>query len=128
MLRPNWKQGIDLPAERLGGGEGLYLNDLACGTVVEIETKHHHYRLVKRADTHVCISGHPKFCPQPVEVEVEGSFGSRRRLNPHPGFIGLGMYLVFKHPLFHDRITTSRIREIHKLGKTSSKAGTGMSG
>lgn len=115
MLGPNRQQEIGFPPERQGSGDGFYLHDLACGTVVEIGTKHHRYRLVKRADASVRISGHPTFCPEPVEVEVEGSFGSRRRLNPHPGFIGLGMYLAFKHPRFRNLITTSRIREIHKL-------------
>ncbi len=71
--------------------------------------------LIKRADAHVRISGHPTFCPEPVEVELEGSFGSVPPLNPHPGFIGRGMYLVFKHPVFGE-VTTSRIVEIHKLG------------
>ena len=104
-----------LPAKGPGSQEGFYLNDLARGAIVEIDTQHHHYRLVKRADTHVRISGHPKFCPEPVEVEIEGSFGGRPPLMPNPGFIGRGMYMVFKHPLF-DRITTSRIREIRKLG------------
>jgi hypothetical protein len=106
---------MDSPAHQPGSEEGFYLNDLADGAVVDIETQHRHYRLVKRADTHVRISGHPIFCPEPVEVEVEGSIGSRPMLVPNPGFIGRGMYLVFKHPLFEQVITTSRIREIHKL-------------
>jgi hypothetical protein len=82
---------------------------------VDIETQHHHYRLVKRADTHVRISGHPTLCPEPIEVEVEGSLAGGPPLVPNPGFIGRGMYLVFKHPLFEQVITTSKIREIHKL-------------
>jgi len=104
-----------LPAEQPESEEGFYLDDLTEGAIVEFDTHHHHYRLVKRADTHVHISGHPMFCPEPVEVEIEGSVGSRPLLKLNPGFIGRGMYMVFKHPLF-DRITTSRIREIRKLG------------
>jgi hypothetical protein len=115
MLHPNLNQDLGFPADQNGNSEGFYLDDLASGAVVEIETQHHHYRIVKRADTHVRISGHPTFCPEPVEVEIEGSFGNRPPLMPNPGFIGRGMYLVFKHPLF-DEVTTSRIREIHKLG------------
>jgi hypothetical protein len=112
---PNLDRKIDFPAKPPGSEEGIYLNDLADGAVGEIETQYHHYWLVKCADTHVRISGHPTFCPEPVEVEIEGSAGSLRPLMPNPGFIGRGMYLVFKHPLF-DQVTTSRIREIHKLG------------
>jgi hypothetical protein len=115
MRHPNLNRNIDFPAEQPESDEGFYLDDLARGAVVEIDTQHHHYRLVKRADTHVCISGHPMFCPQSVEVELEGSFKSGPPLEPHPGFIGRGMYMVFKHPHFN-QVTTSRIREIHKLG------------
>jgi hypothetical protein len=125
MLHPNLNQEIDFRAGQHASDEGFYLNDLARGAIVEIDTQHHHYRLVKRADTHVRISGHPKFCPEPVEVEIEGSFGGRPPLMPNPGFIGRGMYLVFKHPLF-DEVTTSRIREIHKLGQSSSEATTAL--
>lgn len=115
MPQPNPSQVIDFPAKQQGSEKGLYLNDLADGAVVDIETQHHHYRLVKRADTHVRISGHPTLCPEPIEVEVEGSVAGGPPLVPNPGFIGRGMYLVFKHPLFEQAITTSKIREIHKL-------------
>ena len=111
---PHLDHERDFPAAPYGSEEGLYLGDLAEGAVVEFETQHHHYRLVKRADTHARLSGHPKYCPEPVEVEIEGSFGGRPPSMPHPGFIGRGMCLIFKHPLF-DEVTTSRIREIHRL-------------
>lgn len=114
MIRPDRDQSVELSEEKPGRDEGFYLNDLVGGAEVDIETQHHRYRLVKRADTHVRISGHPKFCPEPIEVEIEGSFGNKPPLLPHPGFIGRGMYLVFKHPTF-DEVTTSRIREIHKI-------------
>lgn len=95
-----------------GAADGVYLNDLATGTVVELDTRHHHYRLVKNGDAHVRISGHPTFCPEPVEVEVEGSIGNAGPVMSKPGFIGMGMRMVMKHPLF-DVITTSPIRAIH---------------
>jgi hypothetical protein len=115
MPQPNVNQANALPAHQAGNEKGIYLNDLADGAVVDIETQHHHYRLVKRADTHMRISGHPTLCPEPIEVEVEGSLASGPPLMPNPGFIGRGMYLVFKHPLHDQVITTSRIREIHQL-------------
>lgn len=120
---PNRNREADLPAEQPGSEEGLYVNDLADGDVVDIETQHRHYTLVKRADAHMDISGHPTFCPQPIDVEVEGSVEGRFALLANPGFIGRGMYLVFKHPLFN-LVTTSRIREIHTRGSPSSKATT----
>ncbi|HMD83706.1 MAG TPA: hypothetical protein VKO18_03265 [Terriglobia bacterium] len=115
MAQSNPNPAIDLPAQQPGSEKGFYLNALADGAVLDIETQHHRYRLVKGADTHVRISGHPTFCPEPIEVDVEGSIAAGRLLAPNPGFIGRGMYLVFKHPLFEQVITTSRIREIHKL-------------
>ncbi len=112
MPHPHLNQGHDFSAEHPGTNQGVYLDDLAAGAVVEIETQHHHYTLVKDADTHVRVSGHPSFCPEPIEMEMEGSIGSGSPFMPNPGFIGRGMYLVLKHPIF-DLITTSRIREIH---------------
>jgi hypothetical protein len=58
--------------------------------------------------------GHPMFCPEPVDVQIEGSVGGRPMQGPKLGFIGRGMYLIFKHPVY-DSVTTSRIREIHQL-------------
>jgi len=115
MRHLNRNQEIDFPAEQRGSKEGFCLDDLADGTALQIETQHRNYRLIKGADIHVRISGHPTFCPEPVEVEFEGSLESGPKLVPIPGFIGCGMYMVFKHPLFGS-VTTSRILEIHKLG------------
>ena len=114
MLGPNESKDVNARRENPGGDEGIYLNDLASGAVVEIATAHHNYRLVKNADTHVRISGHPTFCPSPIEVEIEGSMANGRPAKPKPGFIGRGMHLIFKHPVF-DLVTTSQIREIHKI-------------
>ena len=108
-------QQSDSPASQPQSNEGIYMKDLANGSVVDIETQHRHYRLVKRDNYHARISGHPEFCPEPVDVEIEGSIAKGPNLLPNPGFIGRGMYLVFKHPRYDQLITTSRIREIHKV-------------
>jgi hypothetical protein len=93
---------------------GMCLEDLPEGAVVEIETQHHNYTLVKHSGRNVRISGHPTICPEPVEMEIEGSLGSGSSSVPNPDFIAPGMYLVLRHPLFN-RIVTSRIRDIHQL-------------
>ena len=111
----NLSHHSDFPVNRPGGNEGIYMKDLPDGSVVDIETQHRHYRLVKRDDFHARISGHPEYCPEPVDVEIEGSIAKGPSLLPNPGFIGRGMYLVFKHPRYEQIITTSRIREIHKV-------------
>ena len=105
----------DLPVIHFGSNEGIYMKDLPDGSVVDIETQHRHYRLVKKDNSHARISGHPEYCPEPVDVEIEGSIEKGPSLLPNPGFIGRGMYLVFKHPRYEQIITTSRIREIHKV-------------
>jgi len=93
--------------------DGVYLADLADGAELEVETRNHHYRIVKGADAQVRISGHPEICPEPVTVEIEGS--SRSGLvGLKPGFIGRGMHLTFAHPTHH-LVTTSRILEIHRV-------------
>lgn len=92
--------------------DGVYLDDLADGAELELETKNHHYKIVKSAPTQARISGHPKICPEPVTVQIEGS--SRAGLAGFkPGFIGRGMHLTFEHPTYHT-VTTSRILEIHR--------------
>jgi len=117
---PHLNQETHFPTGPVTTMEGFYLDDLASGTALEIETRNRNYRLFKRANAHVRISGHPTYCPEPVEVEVEGSFGSGLKSAPHPGFIGRGMYMMFKHPLF-GWITTSQILEIHKLGQAATR-------
>jgi len=93
--------------------DGVYLDDLADGTELELETKNHHYRIVKSTRSQARISGHPKICPEPVTVEIEGS--SRAGFAGFkPGFIGRGMHLTFEHPIYRT-VTTSRILEIHRL-------------
>ncbi len=96
-------------------GDGVYLDELATGSIIELETQHHHYTLVKRAGGQVLMSGHPLFCPKPITVQIEGSFPNLPMSVPQPGFIGKGMYLLFNHPVYHS-VTTSRILEIHRHG------------
>ena len=103
------------PRESQPGSEpdGVYLDDLAEGAVLELETKHHRYKIVKSNHTRAYISGHPKFCPEPVTVEIDGSGGAGHGLKP--GYIGRGMHLIFEHPVYHT-ITTSCILDIHRIG------------
>jgi hypothetical protein len=115
MSHPNLGHLLKSLEEEPGSEQGVRLDDLADGAVLQVETQRHQYSLVKQADTHVRVSGYPTLCPEPVEMEVEGSIGSGSLSVPNPGFIGRGMYLVLKHPVF-DRITTSQIRGIRVLG------------
>jgi hypothetical protein len=88
---------------------GVHLDELSEGAVLEVETQHHLYTIVKHAAGSALISGHPNYCPEPVPVRIAGSTwgGSMLKLR----FIGRGMHLEFCHPTYHT-ITTSRVVDI----------------
>ena|SRR5579872_6753574 len=116
MLYPNRSGIFGRDAEKRANAreDGIYLEDLKPGEELDLSTAHHEYHLVKQDESHVRISGHPMYCPQPVDVEFEGSFADKWPSMPKPGFIGCGMHLMFKHPEF-DLVATSEIREIHRV-------------
>jgi hypothetical protein len=88
--------------------EGLSLTNLHPGEVVDIETRNHHYRLEYMGGDKAKISGHPRLCPKPVVVEVQGSIGR----SVEAGFIGQGMHLVFRTLDDPRSVTTSEITNI----------------
>src|SRR5204863_6831814 len=88
--------------------EGVSLSSLQAGSVHDVATRNHHYRIEYLGGDKARISGHPRLCPKPVEVQVEGSIGR----SIETGFIGQGMHLVFR-PLDDPRpVTTSEITEV----------------
>ncbi len=91
---------------------GVYLDDLPPGATIQVQTLNHSYLLVNRGEGKALISGHPRFCPQPTLVTVDGSNwgGSMLKLS----FIGRGMCMEFRHPA-HRTITTSKIVEIRQV-------------
>jgi hypothetical protein len=97
---------------------GVFLHDLAPYTVLHIETAHRCYTAVILAGNSVLISGHPTYCPEPVEVRICGSTWGGSMLKP--SFIGRGMHLEFQHPDFRSPITTSRITNIREAIPQSS--------
>ncbi len=101
---------------------GVSLRDLPPSTVLEIQTQHHRYTAVFLGESQALLSGHPEFCPEPVQVAIAGSTwgGSMLKLR----YIGRGMHLEFCHPEYRTPIITSRIEEvrerIHLFEKSSS--------
>lgn len=89
---------------------GVFLSDLPPSTVLEIQTLHHCYKAVLLGGSEAMLSGHPEFCPEPVQVAISGSTwgGSMLKLQ----FVGRGMHLEFRHPLYATPIITSPIQEI----------------
>jgi len=100
------------PAFQPAREEGVSLDDLAVGAVVEVVTGHHTYRIENRGNGEVLMSGHPVYCPEPVLVELHGSVGDGHVIKMW--FIGRGMRLEFRHPKF-GLVLTSHVREIHEL-------------
>ncbi len=91
---------------------GIHLDSLSIGDTLEVETQNRWYTIVNRGRGQVLICGHPKFCPAPTLVRIEGSTWGGSMLKSR--YIGRGMRLEFRHPSFHT-ITTSRIVEIRAM-------------
>jgi hypothetical protein len=90
--------------------EGVYLSSLDEGSVIDLETRSRHYRIEYLGGDKAWISGHPKLCPTPVLVHLQGSTGHDV---VESGFIGQGMHLVFERMDDHVPITTSEVTGIH---------------
>jgi len=88
---------------------GVHLQDLAPGTVLEVQTENRAYTILYKGWDQALISGHPVFCPQPVPVTIHGSTwgGSMIKMR----YIGRGMRLEFAHPE-SDPIRTSVIVDV----------------
>ena len=100
------------PAFQSPPEEGVSLDDLAVGAVVEVVTGHHTYRLENRGGGEVLISGHPVYCPEPVLMWLHGSVSDSHEIKMW--FIEPGMRLELRHPTL-GLLQTSRVREIHAL-------------
>jgi hypothetical protein len=90
--------------------EGLYVNGLSPGSVIDVEKKSRHYRIECLTGDEIRISGHPRLCPTPILAQLQGS--ARGPGTFKPGFVGCGMHLVFRR--FDERlpVTTSEIVSI----------------
>ena len=88
---------------------GVYLRDLAPGSVLSLQTMNRIYKVVVLDDETALISGHPEFCPEPAQVRILGSTWGGSMLKTK--FLGFGMHLEFEHPV-HRTVLTSRIVDI----------------
>ena len=84
--------------------------DLERGSLLDVETKSRHYQIECLGGNAIRISGHPKYCPEPVPAQLQGSFDQEGALEL--GVIGRGMRLMFwlddNHP-----VTTSKVMHVH---------------
>jgi len=90
---------------------GVLVDDLPTCAVLEVQTGSRSYILQNRGNGRMLISGHPLHCPQPVLVQIDGSTWGKSMIKT--GFIGLGMYLEYRHPTL-GVIRTSRIWDIRE--------------
>ncbi len=89
---------------------GVYLRDLPEESTLEVATQNRRYTLIIRADGNALISGHPEFCPEPVEVRIHGSNWGGSMLKA--AYLGRGMHLEYRHPNYRGPIVTSPIVDI----------------
>jgi hypothetical protein len=106
---PNFHDTVNRNIVRSEIEGGVYLDRLPQGAELEVETQNRRYRIINRGQGQALISGHPKFCPDPVLVRIGGSSWGGSMLKMR--FIGRGMHLEFEHPEYQT-ITTSRIVDI----------------
>ena len=91
---------------------GVPLDALPLGAVLLVQTMYHLYRLENRGEGEVLISGHPRFCPEPVLVQLHGSPWGTSLIRTR--FIGRGLRMEFNHPDC-GIVLTSRVREIQEI-------------
>ena len=91
---------------------GVFLSDLPLATVLEVQTQHHCYQIVFLGDNNALISGHPRYCPEPIRVAIAGSTWGGSMLKRR--FVGRGMHLEFRHPEYRTPIVTSLVQEIRE--------------
>jgi hypothetical protein len=98
---------------------GVFLATLPPSTVLQIQTQHHRYTAVLLGESQALISGHPRYCPEPVQVAIAGSTWGGTMLKLR--FIGRGMHLEFCHPEYRTPIITSPIQEIRECRQSSRR-------
>lgn len=84
---------------------------LPAGKTLLVQTKNTLYRIEKRGEEDYWISGHPRFCPEPIKASIHGSTWGGSMLKV--GFVGRDMHLEFSTPE-HGTVTTSRIQDVRE--------------
>ena len=92
---------------------GVDLRNLPSKTSLEVATRNHRYVLTIEHDGEAWITGHPRYCPEPVLVHISGSNWGGSMIKSH--YLGRGMHMEFRHPNFQRAIVTSAILDIRLL-------------
>ena len=92
---------------------GVFLEDILAGATVEVKTGNHRY-LIQRAGVRTAfLSGHPEYCPEPIQVALQGS----RWLDSEipKCYLAPGMLLQFTTESGVS-VLTSQIEEVRLIG------------
>ncbi len=87
---------LNLAATGAGKEEGVFIEQLPPGTAVIAHTANHVYRIEKLANERASISGHEKYCPEPVLVVLKGTRWLDSELDEC--YVAPGMQLRFQTP------------------------------
>jgi hypothetical protein len=102
-----WELSMTTPAEI---PSLVDIHNLTPGSLIDVETRSRHYQIECLGGSAMRISGHPQYCPKPVEAELAGSVDSE-------GMSGSGCIVPGKHLVFlvghHRPVTTSRVLSVH---------------
>ncbi len=90
--------------------EFVDFNQLEPGSVVDVETKSRHYQIECLGGNSVRISGHPRYCPNPVATYLEGSLDREGHLDEALIECGKRLFFVTGDGL---PITTSKVLHVH---------------
>jgi len=95
-----------MDAESKSSAPAISMEDLPLGTMLEVETRNRKYEMKILAGDRVLISGHPKYCPEPVVVFLcfASASSDTRQLSE-------GTNLSYWHP-HHGMIITSPVQQI----------------
>jgi hypothetical protein len=75
VIHKDRKTGALLP-RNLGEANavsGVFLEETPEGSKVEVSTANHGYVIERAGERTAFISGHPEYCPNPIQVELKGT-------------------------------------------------------
>ena len=90
--------------------EFVNCNELEPGSVVDVETKSRHYQIECLGGSSVRISGHPQYCPHPLDAYLEGSLDREGHLDESLIECGRRLFFVTGDGL---PVTTSKVLHVH---------------
>lgn len=99
------------PDKNIGSTQNLYLTPMSPGTVFDIETENHSYKVEYLGHGAAWISGDPEVCPKPRLVNILGSCSGGLTLKM--SCVEQGMGLEFQEPGLAEVFITSPIRRIY---------------